>query len=45
MYKNLCVQMQSIHETIGPLGHLLDTAKRVGITIAEKMAVEKLQFH
>ena len=37
--------------TRGPVGHLLDTAircfraKRVGITIAEKMAVEKLQFH
>ena len=33
------------------MGHLLDTAirrlraKRVGVTIAEKMAVEKLQFH
>ena len=37
--------------TRGPLGHLLDTAIRcfravsVGITKAEKMAVEKLQFH
>ena len=33
------------------MGYLLDTAlrclraKRVGITIAEKIAVEKLQFH
>ena len=40
-----------IQKTRGPLDHLLDTAirclraKRVGITIAEKMAVEKLQFH
>ena len=38
-------------KTRGPLGHLLDTAircfraVRVGIIIAEKMAVEKLQFH
>ena len=37
------------HLTRGPLGHLLDTAvrclkaKRVGTTMAEKMAVEKLQ--
>ena len=37
--------------TRGPLGHLLDTtircfrAIREGITIAEKMAVDKLQFH
>ena len=40
-----------ILSTRGPLGYLLDTAIkcfraiRVGIIIAEKMAVEKLQFH
>ena len=39
------------YKTRGPLSYLLDTtircfrAIRVGITIAEKMAVEKLQFH
>ena len=48
---SLSEQIMIHGKTRGPLGHLLDTAircfraVRVGITIAEKMAVEKLQFH
>ena len=46
-----CQLFWKVCRTRGPLGHLLDTAiscfraTKVGITVAEKLAVEKLQFH